>query len=227
MNCKQCQEKILESLAAGSAQLPREESDHQQTCPVCRKFRDAQDSLYRSMDAGLYSVANQAVPPSLLPGIRARLSQEQVADRGWISRWSFAVVTAVALLAVSVGYVRHRSENQLNSPEVGMVVSQSTGNSTPVAKTLRIPVNVSSDRKYKRASPVAPPLAASETIPEVIVLPEERQAFARFVAELPEEREVALALTQPAPAREDVPVEIAFLKIDSLALRLLEGTPRE
>jgi len=227
MNCKQCQEKILESLAAGSAQLLREESDHQQTCPVCRKFRDAQDSLYRSMDAGLYSVANQAVPPALLPGIRARLSQEQVAGRGWIPHWSFAVVTAVALLAVSVGYVRHRPENHLKTPEVGMVVSQSTGNSAPAAIAPRIPVVVSSNPKYKHASFVALPWAASETIPEVIVLPEERQAFARFVADLPEEQEVALALTQPAPAPEEVPVQIAFLRIESLELRPLEGTPRE
>jgi hypothetical protein len=56
---------------------------------------------------------------------------------------------------------------------------------------------------------------------------EERQAFARFVAELPDEREVALALTRPASALEDVPVEIALLQIESLELKPLEGTPGE
>ena len=227
MNCKQCQEKILESLVAGAAQLSGEVFDHKQTCPVCREFQDAQASLFRSMDAGLHALVNQSIPHSLLPGVRARLSQEQVAGRGWISHWGFAVVTAVAFVAVSVGYVRHRSENHLNSPEVGMVVSQSTGNSLPAAQTPRIPVIASPNRAYKRASSVAPPLAASETIPEVIVLAEERQAFARFVAELPEERELALALTRPAPAGEGAPVVIALLQIESLDLRPLEGTPSE
>jgi len=227
MNCKQCQVKILNSLAAGAAQLSREAFDHQQTCPVCREFHDAQANLFHSMDASLHAMVNQAIPPSLFPGVRARLSQEQVARRGWISHWSFAVVTAVAFVAVSVGYVRHRSENHLNSPEVGLVVSQSTGNSLPAAQTPRIPVIALPNRTYKRANPQVPSPATSEATPEVIVLAEERQAFARFVAEIPEEQEVALALTQPAPAPEEVPVQIALLQIDSLELRPLEGTPRE
>jgi AhpD family alkylhydroperoxidase len=227
MNCKQCKESVLELLATGSTQIPLEVSDHQQTCRACADFHEAQARLFRSADAGLSAMVNQAVPPSLLPGVWARLRQEPVSGRGRISHWSFAVVTAVAFLAVSVGYVRHRLENHLKSPEVGMVVSLSTSNSLPSAKTSRMPVIASSNQKHRRASSVASPLVASETIPEVIVLPEERQAFARFVAEIPEEQEVALALTQPAPAPEEVPVQIALLQIDSLQLRPLEGTPRE
>ncbi len=227
MNCKQCQESIIELLAAGSAQIPREVSDHQQACRVCRDFHELQASLFRSMNAGLHTMVNEAIPPSLLPGVQSRLSQEQLAARGWISRWSFAVVTAVALVAVSAGYVWHWPANRLNSREVATAVFQSTGDSLPVAQAPRKPVVASSNRKYKRTNSVVSPAATSETIPEVIVFPEERQAFARFVAEIPEEREVALALTRPAPAPEDVPVEIALMRIDNLELKPLEGTPSE
>ncbi len=227
MNCKQCQEKIVESLAAGAAQLSREAFDHQQTCPVCREFHDAQASLFRSMDACLHAMVNQAIPPSLLPGVRARLSQEQVAGRGLISHWSFAVVAATALLAAGVGFVRHRSESLPNFVESGKAASGSVSNSVPAAQTLQKPVITLPSRAHRLAISAAPPPTASEATPEVIVFPEERQAFVRFVAELPTEQQVALALTQPAPAPEDVPVEIALLQIEGLELRPLEGTPRE
>jgi hypothetical protein len=179
------------------------------------------------MDASLHSMVNQATPPSLLPGVRARLGQEQVAGRGWISHWSFAVVAATALLAVGVGYFRHRSEILPNFTESGLVSSGSVGNSPPAVQILQKPVITLPSRAHRRAISAAPPPTASEATPEVIVLPEERQAFVKFVAELPTERQVALALTQPAPAPEDVPVEIALLQIESLELRPLEGTPRE
>lgn len=227
MNCKQCQESILKLLAAGSAQLPGEVSDHQQTCPVCREFHDAQANLFHSMDASLHAMVNQATPPSLLPGVRARLSREQVLGRGWISHWSFAVAAATALLAVAVGYVRHRPENHPNSPESGTVVSRGVDTTESSTQPLHRRMSASPNRTYKRANPAVPSQATSEATPEVIVLVEERQAFARFVAELPEEKEVALALTRPAPTPEDVPVEIALLQIESLDLRPLEGTPRE
>ncbi len=227
MNCEQCQTRIVESLAAGVAQVSREVFDHQQTCPVCRDFHEAQASLFRSMDASLHGMVNQAMPPSLLPGVRARLSQEQVAGRGSITHWSFALVAAAVLLAVAVGYVRHRSENHPNFTDSGKVASGSVGNSGPTEQTLQKPMITLPSRARRRAISAASPPTTSEPTREVIVLAEERQAFARFVAELPKERQVALALTQPAPAPQDVPVETALLQIESLELRPLEGTPRE
>jgi len=227
MNCKHCQEKILDSLTAGAAQLSRAAFDHQQTCPVCREFHDAQANLFHSMDASLHAMVNQATPPSLLPGIRARLGQGQVAGRGWISHWSFAVVAASALLAVGIGYVRHRPENHPNSPESGTVVSRGVDTAESSTQPLHRRMSVSPNRTYKRANPPVPSPATSEATPEVIVLAEERQAFAKFVAELPKERQVAIALIQSAPAPVDAPVVIALLQIESLDLRPLEGTPSE
>jgi len=227
MNCKQCQEGILESLAGGADRRAREVSDHEQTCEVCREFREAQASLFRSMDAGVQFLANQSMPPSLLPGVRARLEHTAVLHRGRVPNWSFAIVAAVAILAVSVGYALRPPSRHPSSPSNGSVVSQYRG--APAA-TVQKPWNsepVSPHREHKRSSTVARTPASSPSVPQVIVLAEERNAFVKFVAELPEKKEVALALTRAAEAPEDVPIEIALLQIESLELKPLEGTPRE
>jgi hypothetical protein len=57
--------------------------------------------------------------------------------------------------------------------------------------------------------------------PEVIVLAEEREAFAKFVAEVPEQPQVVVGLTHPAPDTLDAPIEIALLHIDRLEVNLL------
>jgi hypothetical protein len=175
------------------------------------------------MDAGIKAMVNLEVPPSLLVGVRARLGQEPSTDRGWIFPWRFAVVAVVAILAVSIGYLNRRPGNQPNSPKSEAAVSQSNSNPVPTVQAPRKPLTVSPLRMHKRAGSSGP----SEAIPEVLVLAEERVAFARFVAELPEEKDVAVALTRPTPGAADVAVEIALLQIERLQLNPLEGTPGE
>jgi hypothetical protein len=62
---------------------------------------------------------------------------------------------------------------------------------------------------------------------EVMVLAEERAAFVRFVTDLPEEREIAVAFTRPATEAKDEPVEIALLRIDDLEVTPLESPNQE
>jgi len=85
-------------------------------------------------------------------------------------------------------------------------------------------VAASHTRTKKSATSAVLSPAPAEPVPEVIVLAEERQAFAKLVAELPKEKEVALALTRPAPAVPDVPVEIALLMIGIVEVKPLEVT---
>jgi hypothetical protein len=62
---------------------------------------------------------------------------------------------------------------------------------------------------------------------EVIVLAEEREAFAKFVAAIPSNENVAVALSRPAPSVPGAPVEIALLQVSSMKVDPLEGTPRD
>jgi hypothetical protein len=227
MNCQQCREKMLESLAAGEAQLARELSAHQQCCPICRQYYEMQSCLFRSMDAGLLAAANEEIPPSLMPAVRARLEEQPVPGHAWPPSWSFIPVAAVALLAVGISYVRDRPKSQSRFSENVSVASRSLANAERPVLPSEKSVTAAPRRKHKLASSTTLSSAASEAAPEVIVLAEERQAFARFVAKLPEERGVALALTRPAPVVQDDSVEIALMQIDSLEVKPLELTTRE
>lgn len=226
MNCQQFQKRMLESLAAGEARLGHEVAAHQQWCPICRAYYEMQSRLFRSMGAGLEAVANEQIPPSLIPAVRVRLQEQPLLGHAWLPSWSFvpvAAVAAVAMLAVGISYVRHRPESQ-SSPSV---TSGSVANPERPAPPSEKSVNARARQKRNLASSTTLSPTASEAAPEVIVLAEERQAFARFVAELPRERDVALALTRPAPVVQDDPVEIALMQIDSLDVKPLESTTRE
>lgn len=224
MNCKDCQEEILEALAAGAGSLPREAAEHRESCAMCREFCETQASLFRAMDSGMQVMMNQAITSSLIPRVRARLLEQPVTRSAWLPSWSFAVVAAVAIVSVSTHFVRPRSEGHPKLPASGIVASQSLGNPTLVAPLPSEPAIILPSRTYNRGSSAVPSPIPAESTPEVIVLAEERQAFAQFVAELPKQKDVAVALTRPAPAERDVPVEIAFLLIGNVEVTPLEGT---
>lgn len=232
MNCQQCQQQISESLATDASVLPPKTAAHANSCALCQKFHAAQLTLSQSIDAGLRSIVNQPVPPSLLPSVRARLDEIPAAQPGLIPHWRTVVVAAVAILALAVSYVLRRPIPQPDSQQHASVVVPSTKHPQAVTPEMHLegpeaarasaPAHVSASLLAKRAS-----TSSSSSAPEVIVLPEERAAFAQFVAEVPKEREVALALTQPAAPMPDAAVQIALLQIAEVEVKPLEGTPRE
>jgi hypothetical protein len=227
MNCKQCQERMLESLVTGDLQIARELAAHQELCAICQHYYEVQSHLFRSMDAGLRAAANEKVPPSLIPAVRSRLEQQPVPGTAWLPSWSFALVATLVLLVMGIGYVRHRPESQPRFSEGASVTSRSVANAETPALPSQKAMTVRPHRKSKLTSSTNLSPAAPEAAPEVIVLAEERQAFARFVSELPEEKDVALALTRLAPVVQDDLVEIALLQIDSLEVKPMESTARE
>jgi hypothetical protein len=232
MNCQRCQQQISESLATGASVLPPEVAAHESSCLSCREFYAAQQTLFQSIDAGLHSFANQPVPPSLLPSVRARLDDMPAAQPSLIPHWRTVVVAAVAILALAVSYALRRPIPQPDFQQHASVAVQSTEDRQaaapethpegPEVARASAPAHVSASLLAKRAS-----TSTSSSASEVIVLPEERAAFAQFVAEVPTEREVALALTQPAAPMPDAAVQIALLQIAEVEVKPLEGTPRE
>jgi hypothetical protein len=222
MNCQQCRQKILGSLAAGEGVKAGKLMIHLDSCAACREFHAAQQNLFRSIDSGLRSLANPVVPVSLLATLRARLDERSIANRahpqGW--SWSLVAATAVVILASSVSHPsRHPAAPPASSYPTSAAIPPLPTGQPHRESTKNTPRNPSA----KRAT-AAP---ASSKFPEVIVLAEERQAFVKFVAEVPEKPNVALALAHPAAAAADDSVEIAMLQIDSLDLKPLEGSASE
>src|SRR5271166_6063082 len=125
MNCNNAKQQITDTLAAGQAELGPEITIHLQACEGCRAFYVQQAKLFRAIGSGLHAIANEPVPPSLLPGIRVQLGDQSVIRRAWIPRWGLAVVAAAIILTVSVGYVKRRPVRNPSVFEKSPVVSQS------------------------------------------------------------------------------------------------------
>lgn len=222
MNCQQSQKKIRDSLAAGESRLAPELAAHENSCEACRQFHAAQLQLFRSLEIGLRSISNAPVPASLLPGVRAQLEQETVSLYAALPRWTFVVAAAVAFLAVSTAYALRHPAKQFHLPQtISTAAVQTPGKANPLAssiqespKSFRPPASKGVVRKRPSASAF-----------QIIVPPDERTAFIRLLAELPQHRDLALALAQPAPKSTDAPVEIAVLQIDVLDLAPIEAVP--
>ena len=225
MSCEGYRDKLIVALASGAGSLDGDVATHLGTCAACEKFYEAQVNLFGAIDSGLRAMVNEAVPASLLPRVRARVAEAGTPHGAWGFSWGFAAVAVAAVLLISVGLLKQSpdSRNKVND---------------------RIPVVFQGARDAKEVTPeqprviaAGPKLSSSEvkmvaapsvrvTAPEVLVLAEERAAFEKFVKNLPEEREVAVAFTRPATDAKDEGVEIALLQIDELDVKPLESANR-
>ena len=227
MSCKQVQQQILARLAAGESLLPVELVAHLQSCPACRDYDKVQRLLFRSIDQGLGVIANSTVPPSLLPAVRARLDEQATIRATRFLGWPFAALGAATLLVVTLLLFWHRpSQPSSSAPEVARVATPEPSvrqrHAAPVSVGVAKPTRKTSHRSEtpRAPSPTAEPLA--EPALEVIVLPEEREALARFIAQVPDNPAALLALTRPVFQENESAVEIALLTIKPLEVKPLE-----
>ena len=222
MNCRQYQERILDAFAAGEATFPDALVEHKRNCWACRAYCESQASLFYSIDEGVKAIANEEAPQSLVPGVRALLNDELPSPSSWMSAWEVAAVAA-AILAVSFGWVLYRPVRHTVSPN-DRVPAHSAESPVAVMRRPAEGARPSPSRELKRTSAGAVGHSAESSasaMPQVIVLPEERAAFARFVADAPEQG-VVLAVTRAAPSNEDVPFQIAVLEIHELEVQSLD-----
>lgn len=228
MNCKEYQEIILNALAGGTNSLSPELSAHQQSCAACRAFSEIQAALFRSIDSGLLVISNPEMPSSLLSGVRIRLAQQPTTLSAWRPSWSLAaVVAAVAILTMSVVHVRRRPD-MFPDPPARVAVRSPISNTPPSIEQSPGKSTTASSMRSAQRKPVILPVPAQlspEALPEVMVLVEERTAFAKFVAGVQQEKEVALPVARPSPSQPDSVIEIALLRIEEIALQPLESTP--
>lgn len=227
MNCERAQKEITDKLASGESKFQGELARHVQSCASCAAFLMDQALLFRAIDSGVHIIADEPVPPSLLPGIRVRLQEEVSPRLLWIPTWRVAATAALVVLAVAMGIELRRSATP--KPAIGntaSVVAHDPG-SESLAKTAAPRALVPSPQPpHPRITPKTSVPAPSPT-PEVLVLPEEQEGFAQFVRELSNDRDAALAFASATPAKDNAPMEIALLTIDRVEVELLEGSSSE
>jgi hypothetical protein len=223
MNCLKCQEKIVEALAAGTPVLPPEVTMHQKACGACTQFYEAQQQLFGHINAGLRSLVNQPVPPSLLPRVRSSLQAKPATPGARASGFRLAAIPAIAVLAVAVASILRVPHANLPSRQGSSVAARQISAGPPAPQPARQSASVSRvDRTKQRGTS-----RALSSTPEVIVLAEERAAFTRFVSEVPEAGAGTLALAQPAQPENDEPTEIALLWIEPLDVKPIDSSSRK
>jgi hypothetical protein len=210
---------MLDALAAGTAVLPDVVVEHKRNCVSCAAYYESQASFFRGLEEGIKALANEEVPRSLVPGVRARLNDELPLRSSWMSAWGLTAAAA-AILVLGFGLLLDRPPYQGVPRENERVASQQVEKSSPVVQPTKEIPSANHRGRQGRRTPAAV-AKAPEAVPELIVLPEERAAFARFVAN-GQEQGVVLAVTRVAPSNEDVPLQIAVLEIHELEVQSLD-----
>jgi len=219
---------LIEAAASG-AQPQGDLRAHLAGCADCRAAFAQEQSLFASIDAGLHVAANAEPPASLLPRVRARLDEAVAKQRRWLQPVILAAASVALTFAIFLFARPHpsRPDNQAKqTPQIlgseTLVKNARPQVSGPATQIVSSTANKSQTRVH---STLLRTVASSQL--EVLVPPDEREAFARFVAVLGERREVALALATPAPQTKDEPAGLEPLQINGLEIKLLAGTESE
>ena len=228
MPCQHYKNALIEAAASG-AQPQGDLRAHLAGCADCRAAFAQEQSLFASIDAGLHVAANAEVPASLLPRVRARLDEAVAKQRRWLQPVILAAASVALTFAIFLFARPHpsRPDNQAKqTPQIlgseTLVKNARPQVSGPATQIVSSTANKSQTRVH---STLLRTVASSQL--EVLVPPDEREAFARFVAVLGERREVALALATPAPQTKDEPAGLEPLQINGLEIKLLAGTESE
>lgn len=222
MRCERYREKLIEMLLESKTALGDELAAHLRKCSGCDEFYEAQKRLVGAMDAGVRVMMNQEPPASLLAGARGRMAAEPAESR-WLGRSLVAAVVACVLFIWAVTMSQRNVRGPVSPPQLSAEVKFE-----PRSQLATRPPAASRNRRALKQVKAAGNMPDSaDTFPKVIVLPEEREAFARFVEQVSADPQGAIALTRAAPPRQDLPVEIAVLRIAPLKVRLLERTAEE
>ena len=229
MPCEHYKDALIEAAASGAAPQGGLRA-HLEACASCRLAFAEEQSLFAGVDSSLHAVANREMPPSLLPRVRVALDEVSTLRLRWLQPFVFASATVVLALAIFL-LVRPRHATPETVAKQGSVVAPSTvmpGTSVHPEKISREDSKsaaIQSGHSHAERNSTNPRAAASSN-PEVLVPPDEREAFARFVAVLNEHGDVAAALVAKAP-QNDAVVTADPLRIPDIEITPLEGTQSE
>lgn len=230
MLCEHYKDALIEAAASGAVPSGGLR-EHLAECASCHAAFAQEQSLFAAIDTALHAAANAEIPPSLLPRVRARLDGFATPRLGWVQPIVFAsagVALALVIFLMARPHLATREEMAKQGPvtvpasippaiSVNREESSSEG-----AQIAAIPVNRSHTSRDSTNSPSAP-----SSNPEVLVPPDEREAFARLVGVLNERSDIGASLLAKVPEKEDGLAALDPLQIPDIEIKPLEGTETE
>jgi hypothetical protein len=228
MPCEHYQTALTEAAATGV--LPPEVRGHLANCADCHAAFTAEQNLFASIDMGIHAAANAELPPAFLSRLQARLAQAHLAQKrsvpqtpNWIPSWAFAAVS-LAVIFFAIVFPMIKSRQPRSDSPVAQVPSADATNKA-IQNPAAIPNEIlgastfthgnhriHSQNSASRAS------AHLSDLPEVIVPPAERQAFAQFVAAVQRNNMSRAAAVASAVEKENPTplIETALVHVQAL-----------
>ena len=226
MPCEHHQNALIEAAASGAA--PQGElRAHFGACASCRIAFAQEQSLLSSIDEGLRAAANAEVPTSLLPRVRACLADEPVPIRSW--RAPSLVFVAAAAMVVALLIARtawHTNSEQPPSNSASNSTTPSTMREQEQAQTSNPASPVSGNsiahpQVTVTRVPTRPAFsAARESVPEVLVPPDQEVLLVSYAEQWRERKRLPLVATN-FDATNLSPLEIAPIQISQLDVKLM------
>jgi hypothetical protein len=215
----------LTDAAAAAVEPSLELRSHLEACPSCRAAFTEEMQLFAAIDSGVVAVANAEVPASFFPRVRAGLEGGSVAQRRRARSLIFAAAGAAIVLIV---FIAARTRHTISDSQAKQIVLAPAHEAPQRAvrreATTETPAMVSakgSHRTPERKDRASRNSAVPSQL-EVLVPPDEREAFARFISVQQKRSDVVIAVVVPASGQED-----ALLSVEPLLIAKLKVTPLE
>jgi len=228
MPCENYREALIEA-AAGDSAPSLELRSHLDACTSCRAAFTEELQLFAGIDTGVRATANAEVPHSFLPHVRAGLEIVSASQRRWTPFLIFAAASAAIVLTV---FFATRPRHAINDTQARQILSEppnekpETSAQGEASKTLAIMAANGLHHTLQRRNSASPSFAPSTQL-QVLVPPEEREAFARFISLQQRRTEVVIAVVAPAPDDKDMLLSVKPLEIAELEVTPLESLTSE
>ena len=225
MPCEHYKDALIEAAATGAG--PQGElRAHLAACAPCRAAFEQEQSLFTAIDSGLRTSANDEVPPSLLPRVRAALDEVATSRRGWTANW-LALGAVAALVVVIFGAYSVRRRSSLEN-RASTAVNASTKKAIPPSPPSQIPnseplTNRSSAPQvrtafHKNSGPQE--TLARSPLPEVLI-PRDQEVLLAHYAQEWSRRKRAPLVAKGADDEALAPLQVAPIQIAQLDVKLL------
>lgn len=215
MTCDKYENALL--AAASNGELDAKLARHLERCSTCRMTLRSERELFSRIDSALRAQVNGEPGPDFLVQLRLQLSKEPTARSGSDHPWHVAgAALALVLIAMLYPLMNARQsgvQGSLQSPTIKLPQGAGVRQSARAAEDL----GVRSHHHSKR--PAVESAVPQE--PEVLVPPDEQQAFAQFVACVARRDAIAEAVVTPV-ANKLVTNTTELPQVSSLELADLE-----
>jgi hypothetical protein len=217
MTCAKYENALLLA-AASTVTLDAKLVRHLEHCSTCRMTLRSERELFSRIDRTLRAQVNEDPPPAFLARVRLQLSKELTTRPGSNRAWHIAgAALALVLVAALFPLVNAPPSSVQGNLETHTI---RVGQSAEVMQSVHAREDLAIRSRNHSKRPAVQRVVRQE--PEILVPPDEQQAFAQFVACVARRDAIAQAVVTPAAnktvnSNTELP-QVSFVAIADLHL---------